>query len=124
MGPHPPPSGPPHPFALAPDATADATLDALRLRWRTLIGDALPAMARERPDWPIRLDHCFARVVLDAVHGRPWREVLRPPAWRTMDVDTLTRAVATAEAIVDGSLDLVAANARSLALRGESRRRR
>lgn len=95
---------------------------SLRRRWLDLVGVALPAAARGRPDWPIRRDHCFARVVLDAVHGRPWREAIRPPAWREMDTATLARALALAAAILDGTADLQALNAQSLAMRGIVRR--
>lgn len=83
------------------------------------MGDRLPAAARSHPEWPIRLDHCFGRAVLDAVYGRPWREVLRSPAWRNMDRPALERAVALAERIADGREDLDALNRRSLELRGK-----
>ena len=85
------------------------------------MGERLPAAARLHPEWPIRLDHCFGRVVLDAVHGRPWREVLAPPAWRNMDRPSLEEAVALAQRIADGREDLHALNRRSLEMRGKSR---
>lgn len=96
--------------------------EALRRRWLTLMRAALPDAAAMRPDWPVRLDHCFGRVILDAVCGRPWREVLPPPAWRNLDRDQLARAVALAEAVLDGSADLHALDAASLALRGKSQK--
>lgn len=82
---------------------------------------ALPEAAQRRPDWPIRLDHCFGRVVLDAVYGRPWREAVRAPAWRNMAEAELRAAIALAEAIRDGRADLHDLNRRSLALRGRFR---
>ena len=84
------------------------------------MGERLPAAAAAHPEWPIRLDHCFARVLLDSVCGRPWREVLRPPAWRNMDPERLSAAVALAQRIADGREDLAALNRRSLAMRGKS----
>ncbi len=60
-------------------------------------------------------------MILDAVCGRPWREVLRPPAWRSMDADALRKAVALAGRIADGREDLGALNRRSLAMRGKLR---
>ena len=84
------------------------------------MGERLPAAARAHPEWPIRLDHCFGRVVLDAVCGRPWREVLRPPAWRSMDRQALEAAMALAERIADGREDLGELNRRSLAMRGKA----
>ncbi len=98
----------------APDAVAK-----LRAEWLRWMRERLPQAARSRPDWPIRLDHCFGRVVLDAVYGRPWREVLRPPAWRRMDRVALEQAVALAERIAAGSANLDELNRRSLAARGK-----
>jgi hypothetical protein len=98
----------------------------LRRRWLTLMRVELPRAAASRPDWPIRLDHCFGRVVLDAVYGRPWRDVLPAPAWRNMDEAALRRAIALGEAVLDGREDLQALNRASLAgrkkLRTDARR--
>lgn len=90
-----------------------------RRRWRDLVEKKLPQAARTRPDWPVRLDHCFARILLDAACGRPWREAVAPPAWRTMPLDRLAQAIALGEAVLAGEADLAALNARSLALRGK-----
>jgi hypothetical protein len=95
------------------------TVDQLRMRWLELMRVELPAAAERRPDWPIRLDHCFGRVVLDEVCGRPWREAVRAPAWRNLDEAQLRRAIALAEGVLAGSVDLAALNARSLQRRGK-----
>ena len=81
----------------------------------------LPAAARSRPEWPIRLDHCFGRVILDAVCGRPWREVVAAPAWRHLPPERLEAAIALADAILTGEADLAALNAASLASRRRHR---
>jgi hypothetical protein len=75
----------------------------------------LPTAARSHPEWPIRLDHCFGRVILDAVCGAPWREVVAAPAWRHLAPDQLDAAIALADAILDGRADLAALNDASLA---------
>jgi hypothetical protein len=98
----------------APDSLAE-----LRAEWLAWMRERLPAAARSRPDWPIRLDHCFGRVILDAVYGRPWREAVRAPAWRHMDEAALRRAVALARDIAEGRADLPALNAASLLARGK-----
>lgn len=98
-------------------------LEPLRRRWLELIGRELPAAAAGRPDWPVRLDHCFARVILDHVHGRPWREVLPSPAYRNMSEDALRSAVAAAEAVLSGEADLLELDARSLRMRGKRPKR-
>ncbi|MBE7217977.1 MAG: GCN5-related N-acetyltransferase [Caulobacteraceae bacterium] len=88
------------------------------------MGERLPAAARARPDWPIRLDHCFGRVILDAVYGRPWREAIAAPAWRNMDPRALQRAIELAEDIAEGRRDLAELNAASLRMRAAARSRR
>ena len=92
----------------------------LRARWRELVEIRLPEAARSRPAWPISLDHCFARVLLDAACGRPWREVVAPPAWRNTPADRLRHAVAMGEAVLAGTADLAALNRQSLTLRGKA----
>ena len=91
----------------------------LRTRWRDLVGRRLPEAAHAAGDWPVQLDHCFARVLLDNACGRPWREVTSPPAWRLMPAPVLAEAMALGEAVLDGRADLAALDRRSLALRGK-----
>ena len=86
------------------------------------MGERLPPPARAPPEWPLRLAHGFGRVVLDAVYGRPWREVLRPPAWRSMDRHALEAAIRLAERVADGRENLHALNRLSLEMRGKGRR--
>lgn len=81
--------------------------DSLMAEYLRLVREALPAAAKTaHPPWPIRLDHCFMRVVLDDVFGRPWRDVLdgRRPAYRQLSAEQLTRAVATARSMLDGGI--------------------
>jgi hypothetical protein len=91
----------------------------LRARWRDLVERRLPAAARGRRDWPVRLDHCFARVLLDNACGRPWRESVAAPAWRNAPGPVLTEASRLGEAVLRGEADLTALNRRSLALRSK-----
>lgn len=93
---------------------------ALRARWRDLVERRLPGAAAGRSAWPVALDHCFARILLDNALGRPWRDAIRPPAWRRMPAPDLARAVALGEAVLAGEADLARLNERSLALRGKS----
>lgn len=98
---------------------ADADADALRTRWKELVGERLPAAARAGAGWPVHLDHCFARILLDDACDAPWRERVRAPAWRNAPPELLGRAIATGEAVLAGEADLEALNRRSLALRGK-----
>ena len=81
----------------------------------------LPALAEERR-WPIRLDHCFGRVILDAVCGRPWREVVAAPAWRSLTPGQLEAAIALADDMIAGRADVAALNEASLRARRSGRR--
>ena len=83
----------------------------------------LPAAARRHPEWPVRLDHCFARVILDAACEGPWRETVAPPAWRNLSAERLEAAIALADAILAGDADVKALNQASLAARRARRRR-
>ena len=91
----------------------------LRARWRKLVQELLPRAARNLDDWPVALDHCFALILLDDACGRPWREVVRPPAWRRMPAADLGTALELGEAALAGRVDLAELNRRSLRLRGK-----
>jgi hypothetical protein len=92
---------------------------ALRARWRDLVERRLPEAAR--PGWPVRLDHCFARILLDNACGGPWRDRVRPPAHANMPPARLGAAVALGEAVLADRADLAELNRRSLAWRGKLR---
>ena len=93
--------------------------EAERGRWRDLVEQRLPRAARA--DWPVRLDHCFARILLDNTCGAPLREQVAAPAWANLPLDRLATAIELGEAVLDGRADLAQLNRRSLALRGKLR---
>ena len=95
---------------------------ALVARWLDLTRHVLPAMAAAQR-WPIRLDHCFMRVCLDAACGQPWHEVIARPAIRHAADDVLRRAIAVAERIMAAPAHLAELNRSSLAARGKLYRR-
>ena len=88
-----------------------------RAHWRDLVERRLPEAAR--PGWPVRRDHCFARILLDQACGGPWRDHVRPPAHATMPLEQLELAIALGEAVLAGEADLALLNRRSLAWRGK-----
>ncbi|WP_132254606.1 GNAT family N-acetyltransferase [Methylobacterium segetis] len=90
-------------------------------RWRDLVDRRLPEAARARPDWPVRLDHCFARILLDNACGGPWRERVAPPAWANMPPERLAAAADLGEAVLAGRADLALLNRRSLGWRGKGK---
>ncbi|PPJ61198.1 hypothetical protein CBER1_10759 [Cercospora berteroae] len=102
----------------------------LQDRWTYLYKEYLPALAKARdesqPIWPVFLDHCFARIVLDNAVGvdKPWTEVLRSPAYKHMSEEQLGIAIELAEKIAKGSANLVDLDEHSLQLRGKQSKKR
>jgi RimJ/RimL family protein N-acetyltransferase len=96
-----------------------ASGEPLRARWRELVDRRLPDAARGRTDWPVRLDHCFARILLDNACGGPWRDSVAPPAWVNMPEERLAAALDLGEAVLAGRADLAVLDRRSLAWRGK-----
>jgi hypothetical protein len=88
-------------------------------QWLDLTRIRLPNRAIEAR-WPLRLDHCFQRVLLDYACGGVWYEhIVGRPAYANAPDEVLTRAISTGEALLAGTADLSALNAQSLAWRGK-----
>lgn len=101
-----------------PGSTPDRA--ALEAEWLRLTRGTLPALARDRPHWPVRLDHCFQRILLDHATGGRWYDhVAGRPAYRHLPAPALARAVALGHAVAAGEADLAALNRRSLEWRGK-----
>lgn len=94
---------------------------ALEARWLHLTRETLPALAAAR-GWPVRADHCFQRILLDAACGGRWYDhIPRRPAYAHAPDSILVRAVELADAAVAGEVDLHALNRQSLRWRGKHR---
>ena len=96
---------------------------ALLAEYRRLVRVELPAAAHAGK-WTLRLDHCFARVVLDGVFGACWYERLERGRGRSaesqLDARQLARAVALARGMLDGGdAEVRRLNDASLAWRGK-----
>ncbi|MFN3435388.1 MAG: GCN5-related N-acetyltransferase [Sphingomonas sp.] len=90
---------------------------ALEAEWLTLTRETLPGLAGLRM-WPVRADHCFQRILLDAAVGGVWYDaVAERPAYRHVALPILTRAVELGRGAVAQSVDLAALNRQSLAWR-------
>lgn len=90
---------------------------ALEAQWLVLTRERMPALAKAR-GWPVRADHCFQRILLDAACGGIWyARIGRRPAYRHAEHAVLADAVALGEACVEGRADLALLNRRSLAWR-------
>ena len=96
----------------------------IRARWRELVDERLPARARRRKGWPVYLNHCFARILLDNACGTMWRKVIEAPAWRNTPLPVLQTAIDLGEDVLAGDADLWALNDASLRMRGKKPRGR
>lgn len=97
--------------------TDDPARAVLERRWLALTRETFPALAAARR-WPVRADHCFQRILLDAACGGRWYEsIRRRPAYAHAEAAILVRAVALAEAVAAGTADLAALDRQSLAWR-------
>jgi hypothetical protein len=82
-------------------------------RWLDLTRQVLPGMAADC-GWPIRHDHCFMRVCLDAAVGAPWHRHVRRPAIRHLTEAQLLAAVTVAETLRREPGRLAALNEQSI----------
>lgn len=100
-------------------------IEKLQERWNNLYKVHLPGLAKARDPvqnrWPVQLDHCFARIILDNAVGvdRPWTAVLKSPAYKNMTQSQLEDAIDLGERLATGQADLVELDERSLELRGK-----
>jgi len=99
--------------------------DHLRHKWTALYAHRLPTLAAShspaQPHWPVHLDHCFARIILDDAIGidAPWTAKLKAPAVKNMSAAQLEKCIALGEGIAEGREDLVLLDGRSLEMRGK-----
>jgi hypothetical protein len=95
---------------------------ALEADWLHLTRVELPALAASR-GWPVRVDHCFQRILLDHAHdGRWYDHITARPAYAHATREALARAIATGHAAIAGEIDLHALNRQSLCWRGKPAR--
>ena len=90
----------------------------LETRWLELTRQTLPSVALRR-GWPVHLDHCFQRILLDNAVGGFWRDHIATPAYRNAPEDILARAVDLGEAALAGEADMATLNTNSLRWRGK-----
>ena len=93
--------------------------DALEAEWLHLTREALPALAKTGR-WPIRLDHCWQRVLLDNACGGVWyKEISGRPTYKAASTQILGEAVELCRKVVRGDADPSALNRQSLGWRGK-----
>ena len=102
----------------------------LQSQWTELFSKTLPSLARAgdaaQSRWPVTLDHCFARIILDNTVGEgkeQWDKRLKRPAVRNMTDSQLRAAIELGENIMEGKVDLVALDMQSLGARGKGEKK-
>ena len=89
-------------------------------RYMLLTKEIMPNLARtSHMHWPVRNDHCFQRIVLDAVCGGVWYDHLLRPAHKNLTQELAANAVDLCNDIISGDTDLVVLNRQSLKWRGK-----
>lgn len=85
-----------------------------------LTKQVMPEMAASGlVNWPVRNDHCFQRIVLDAICGGIWYDHIARPAYKHLSAIQAERAVQLCENIISGAADIRALNRQSLIWRGK-----
>ena len=80
----------------------------------------MPQLARSLiKEWPVQYDHCFQRIVLDNICGGVWYDHVLRPAYQHLSLQQAEIAVLLCENIIDGSVDIVDLNRKSLSWRGK-----
>ena len=101
------------------DVRQETRLDLIH-RYLHLTQTVMPALAQTRSNiWPVQNDHCFQRIVLDAVCGGVWYDHVSRPAYRHLSLEQAQRAVQICEDIIAGRSDLADLNQKSLSWRGK-----
>ena len=103
--------------------------DSLLSQWTTLYTQTLPSAAlatRDRSAWPVHLDHCFARIIYDAVIGvdAPWPSKLKSPAKLHMNETQLKKCIEMGQGLIEGRIDLREWNQKSLDIRAKDGKRK
>ena len=89
-------------------------------RYMVLTKETMPHLARtSHRHWPVRNDHCFQRIVLDAVCEGVWYDHLLRPAYKNLTHDQAANAVDLCNDIISGDTDLITLNRQSLKWRGK-----
>ncbi len=104
---------------------SEQTAAALLEEYRHLVRAELPRVAKAG-HWTLRLDHCFARVILDGVFGGCWYDHLERGRGRSaesqLDAVQLRQAIQLAHGMLSGGdAEVQRLNAQSLAWRGKTR---
>ena len=80
----------------------ETEIEQLRSRYLELVNRELPQQAKER-QFPVRFNHCFARIILDNLFQCCWYDRLdrkQGAAYKQLSTEQLQQAIALAEQII------------------------
>ncbi|PVH88748.1 hypothetical protein DL98DRAFT_477371, partial [Cadophora sp. DSE1049] len=109
-------------------ANQEPSIEQLQDDWKHMFQQTLPKAATSKSPsqstWPVHVDHCFARIILDAIVGidTPWMEKIKSPAYKNMSREQLERSIELGQKVLDGDVDLVELDEKSLEVRGKTKR--
>jgi hypothetical protein len=96
-------------------------LSQLRATYQQKVNEELPEQSQASDGWPIHLDHCFGRVVLDNLFQDEWYgHVAGRPAYEHLSCDELRAAIEIADRMLnEGQPAVEELNENSLRWRNE-----
>lgn len=97
----------------------DTELEELRRQYLHYINVVLPSISSNNKKYPVHLNHCWARIILDNICNDKWSNVLSKPAYKSLNKHMLERAIKMAEGIIESSDLAVYLNNRSLGFRNK-----
>ena len=93
-------------------------------KYMHLTNQVMPEVARQQ-HWPVHLNHCFQRIILDTLFQDCWYHHLdrtrRIPAYRQLSEQQLEEALAIAQRMLDAPEVVRQLNQQSLRYRGKLR---
>ena len=97
-----------HDSDMGQETLSGEELSELRAEYGRKVNRELPEKAQSGDGWPIHLDHCFGRVVLDNLFGDEWySHVDGRPAYRNLTRDELQEAIEIADRMIQGGKPVV-----------------
>ncbi len=94
---------------------------SLTRQYLDLVNRQLPEAARRDSRYPVRLNHCFARIILDTLCGDEWYQYIPKPAYKHMSERQLQDAIALGHQFLADPQACVEANQASLQYRGKGK---
>lgn len=104
---------------IMPLESASALVDTYQELTKERLPEQAQAQAQADDEWPVRFDHCFQRIVLDAVCDDEWYGHIESPAYKNMTEDQLVEAIKLAQSMIDDPARCKELNVQSLTYRGK-----